>query len=55
VNPPISASTTPTFHKTFDPADFSLRPNFVSRDDPVAAAGCPVAAGHLDLTGVADG
>jgi nitric-oxide synthase len=56
VNPPISASTTPTFHKTFDPADFSLRPNFVGRDDPLAA-GCPVAAGagHLDLTGVADG
>jgi nitric-oxide synthase, bacterial len=55
VNPPISASTTPTFHKTFDPADFSLRPNFVTRDDPLAASGCPVGAGHLDLTGVADG
>jgi len=31
VNPPISASTTPTFHRVFDPADFSLRPNFVTR------------------------
>ncbi|MEZ5096797.1 MAG: nitric oxide synthase oxygenase [Nocardioides sp.] len=37
VNPPISASTTPTFHRTFDPADFSLRPNFVTREDLLAS------------------
>lgn len=29
VNPPMSASTTPTFHRSFDPPDFSSRPNFV--------------------------
>jgi len=28
VNPPLSASTTPTYHRTFDQPDFSLRPNF---------------------------
>ncbi|MFL6160925.1 MAG: nitric oxide synthase oxygenase [Jatrophihabitantaceae bacterium] len=28
VNPPLSASTTPTFHRMFDPVDFSVRPNF---------------------------
>jgi nitric-oxide synthase len=44
VNPPISASTTPTFHKSFDPADFSLRPNFVARDDALSSL-CPVASG----------
>jgi len=44
VNPPISASTTPTFHKSFDPADFSLRPNFVGRGDALASL-CPVASG----------
>ena len=37
VNPPISASTTPTFHRSFDPADFALRPNFVSRADLLAS------------------
>lgn len=47
INPPISASTTPTFHRTYDPADFDIRPNFVARDDllptldPVPAT-CPV-------------
>jgi nitric-oxide synthase len=28
VNPPLSASTTPTYHRSFDPPDFSVRPNF---------------------------
>jgi nitric oxide synthase oxygenase domain/subunit len=28
VNPPLSASTTATYHRTFEPPDFSLRPNF---------------------------
>lgn len=39
INPPISASTTPTFHRDFDAADFSLRPNFVSRAPTFATAG----------------
>lgn len=33
VNPPISPSTTPTFHRSFDPPDFELRPNFVRQPD----------------------
>ena len=36
VNPPLSASATPTFHRGFDPPDFDLRPNFVPRPRPVA-------------------
>lgn len=40
VNPPLSASTTATFHRTFDPPDFSIRPNFVAREP----AGCPFPA-----------
>lgn len=40
VNPPLSASTTATYHRAFDPPDFSIRPNFVPR----GPAGCPVAA-----------
>ncbi|MDP9830045.1 nitric-oxide synthase [Kineosporia succinea] len=35
VNPPMSASTTPTFHRLYDPVDFDLRPNFLSRADPL--------------------
>jgi nitric-oxide synthase len=35
INPPMSASTTPTFHRSYDPADFELRPNFVARTDPI--------------------
>jgi nitric-oxide synthase len=35
VNPPLSASTTPTFHREYDPPDFDLRPNFVGQDDLV--------------------
>jgi nitric-oxide synthase len=56
INPPISASTTPTFHRTFDPADFTIRPNFVTRDDPMAAARCPMSAGagHVSDAGRAD-
>ena len=33
VNPPISPSTTPTFHRSYDPPDFGLRPNFVKQPD----------------------
>jgi nitric-oxide synthase len=44
VNPPISASTTPTFHRTFDPADFTLRPNFVGREDLLAIVSADVPA-----------
>lgn len=29
INPPLSASTTPTFHRSFDPPAFDARPNFV--------------------------
>ncbi|MGR7026961.1 nitric oxide synthase oxygenase [Geodermatophilus sp. URMC 62] len=38
VNPPMSASTTPTFHRLFDPPDYERRPNFVQR----GADYCPV-------------
>ena len=31
VNPPMSASTTMTFHREFDPPSFDARPNFVKR------------------------
>jgi nitric-oxide synthase len=55
INPPISASTTPTFHRSFDPADFTLRPNFVSREDPMPTL-CPLStgAGHVSASGAAD-
>ena len=33
VNPPISPSTTPTFHRSYDPPDFELRPNFVKQPE----------------------
>jgi nitric-oxide synthase, bacterial len=33
VNPPISPSTTPTFHRSYDAPDFGLRPNFVKQPD----------------------
>jgi nitric-oxide synthase len=42
VNPPLSSSATPTYHREFDFPDFELRPNFVSQGLP---SGCPV-AGH---------
>jgi nitric-oxide synthase, bacterial len=48
INPPLSASTTPTFHRTFPAPDFSVRPNFVHHPVPPAyqadrpVAGCPV-------------
>ncbi|GAA2429057.1 nitric oxide synthase oxygenase [Streptomyces macrosporus] len=32
VNPPMSSSTTPTYHREYDAPDFDLRPNFVARD-----------------------
>jgi nitric-oxide synthase len=45
VNPPLSASTTPTFHRSFDPPNFEVRPNFFANAAlPVAASqpvGCP--------------
>ncbi|MEZ0109011.1 nitric-oxide synthase [Catenulispora sp. EB89] len=34
INPAMSPSTTPTFHRTYDPPDFDLRPNFVKQDPP---------------------
>jgi nitric-oxide synthase, bacterial len=33
INPPLSSSTTPTFHRYYDPPAFDLRPNFVRRPD----------------------
>jgi nitric-oxide synthase len=50
INPPISASTTPTFHRTYDPADFTIRPNFVVRDDLLATLP-PVPTGICPMTG----
>jgi nitric-oxide synthase len=47
INPPLSASTTPTFHRTFPAPDFSIRPNFVKHPQPPAYSvqpagpGCP--------------
>lgn len=32
VNPPLSASTTPTYHREYDFPDFELRPNWVYQD-----------------------
>jgi nitric-oxide synthase len=48
INPPLSASTTPTFHRTFPTPDFSVRPNFYPHPSPPvhqadrAGDGCPV-------------
>jgi nitric-oxide synthase, bacterial len=33
VNPPMSASTTPTFHRSYDPPKLEIRPNFVKQGD----------------------
>ncbi|MCZ7434653.1 nitric oxide synthase oxygenase [Streptomyces sp. WMMC1477] len=41
VNPPMSSSTTPTFHREYDAPDFGLRPNFVARAD---RSRCPLSA-----------
>ena len=49
INPPLSASTTPTFHRTFPPPDFDIRPNFTGHPQPPvyasavssAAPSCP--------------
>lgn len=55
INPPLSASTTPTFHRYFDPPAFDVRPNFIGHTEvealaeilPMAPepASCPV---HID-------
>jgi nitric-oxide synthase len=50
INPPISASTTPTFHRSYDPADFTIRPNFVVRDDLLTSL-APVSTGVCPMTG----
>ncbi len=36
INPPLSASTTPTFHRYYDPPQLDRRPNFVPRRQSVA-------------------
>lgn len=33
INPPMSSSTTPTFHRAFDPPQYHARPNFVKQDE----------------------
>jgi nitric-oxide synthase, bacterial len=34
VNPPLSSSATPTFHREYDAPDLDIRPNFVSQGPP---------------------
>ncbi|MBW1599815.1 nitric oxide synthase oxygenase [Streptomyces sp. JJ38] len=41
VNPPMSSSTTPTFHREYAAPDFGLRPNFVAR---AGHPQCPLSA-----------
>ena len=41
VNPPLSSSTTPTFHREYDPPNSEIRPNFVYQD--TAPTVCPAA------------
>lgn len=41
INPPLSASTTPTFHREYDPPAYQQRPNFVRG----AGHGCPARVG----------
>ncbi|MET0994119.1 MAG: nitric oxide synthase oxygenase, partial [Mycobacterium sp.] len=31
VNPPMSSSLTPTFHRLYDEPDLDIRPNFVTK------------------------
>jgi nitric-oxide synthase len=40
VNPPMSASTVGTYHRTFDPPDEHMRPSFYRQDEP----SCPASA-----------
>jgi nitric-oxide synthase len=42
INPPMSASTTPTFHREYDPPAYHRRPNFCRRTAEPTAIGCPV-------------
>ncbi|MGW0177260.1 nitric oxide synthase oxygenase [Rhodococcus sp. NPDC003322] len=42
INPPMSASLTPTYHRLYDAPDLDVRPNFVTR---TGASGCPVTGG----------
>lgn len=39
INPPMSSGITPTFHRTYDPPNMDIRPNFIAR----SGEGCPVA------------
>ncbi|MFB7243751.1 nitric oxide synthase oxygenase [Streptomyces populi] len=34
INPPLSGSTTPTFHREYDAPDLGARPNFVAQESP---------------------
>ncbi|MGH3487183.1 MAG: nitric oxide synthase oxygenase [Actinopolymorphaceae bacterium] len=45
INPPLSSSTTPTFHRYYDPPAFDRRPNFARRVDPVLGRGAPAPTG----------
>ncbi len=52
VNPPMSASTTATFHRSYDPPEFDLRPNFIQQPGILPALpgsgnpGCPYHPGE---------
>jgi nitric-oxide synthase len=52
VNPPLSASTTPTYHRSFDPPDFSIRPNFYP-NSPLAFGAAETA--RPEVAAAADG
>jgi len=45
INPPLSASTTPTFHRTFATPDFTVRPNFFKHPSPPVYSGAPSPSG----------
>lgn len=55
INPPLSASTTPTFHRSFASPDFSVRPNFFKHPTApvysIPAGGCPVTAAAAEPVG----
>ncbi|MGW4535962.1 nitric oxide synthase oxygenase [Nocardia sp. NPDC004340] len=55
INPPLSASLTPTFHRYYDPPDSRLRPAFVRRvpleaDASAAGSRCPFTSAESAAT-----
>ena len=58
INPPLSASTVPTFHRSFATPDFDVRPNFFKHPSPPAylastelSAGCPFTGAAAEPAG----